>query len=216
MHSIRSPQHISLKEMARCNGTTKTGNRCSITATSTLTNDRGRLVCEPLRRGSDFCLLHSKPFLSKPAPTNETEAIVLLILDLESTGVDISQDRICELAATHAPSNPSVFGGSFSTVVCVDADILRERGSEAAEVHGISEEETAAGPCFADAWRRFLGWTEQLLNNAVREGENSSDDEQDPRLIEEPILVLAAHNGIESSFKVRLSFLTSPPSFALS
>ena len=93
-----------LKKMSRCNGTTKAGNRCSITITSVLTNDRGRLVCEPLRRGSDFCLLHSKPFLSKPTSTNASDAVVLFV-DLESTGVDISQDRICELAATHAPSN---------------------------------------------------------------------------------------------------------------
>ena len=110
------------------------------------------------------------------------------------------------MAATHAPSNPSVFGGSFSTVVRVDADILKERGSEAAEVHGISEEEIAAGPSFANAWRRFLEWTEQLLNNAVRESEDSSDDEQDPRIVEEPILVLAAHNGNGVSFKVSVCF----------
>ena len=79
-----------------------------------------------------------------------------------------------------------------------------------------SEEEIAAGPCFADAWRSFLEWTEQLLNTAVRESEDSSDDKQDPRVTEEPILVLAAHNGIGSSVKVRRSFPTSPPSFALS
>ena len=81
-----------LKKMSRCNGTTKAGNRCSITITSVLTNDRGRLVCEPLRRGSDFCLLHSKPFLSKPASTNASDAVVLFV-DIESTGVDISRDR---------------------------------------------------------------------------------------------------------------------------
>ena len=46
--------------------------------------------------------------------------------------------------------------GSFSTVVKVDADILREQGQEAAKVHGITEEEIATGPSFADAWQRFL------------------------------------------------------------
>ena len=67
--------------MARCSGTTRAGRQCSITATSTMTDDMGRLVAQPLRCGGKFCVLHAKPFVVRPAPV--TEAMVLVFLDLE-------------------------------------------------------------------------------------------------------------------------------------
>ena len=91
----------------------------------------------------------------------------------------------------------------FCTVVRVDPAILKERGGEAFTVHGISSEEIAQGPCFVEAWRRFLDWTEDLLNMAVTESEPDTDDDDDPRLPrlpdEPPILLLAAHNGVRAS-----------------
>ena len=56
--------------------------------------------------------------------------------------------RIVELAAFQSPADGLLPGSSFSTVVRVDPAILRERGGEAAEVHGISSEEIAEGPSF--------------------------------------------------------------------
>ena len=67
-------------------------------------------------------------------------------------------------------------------------------------MHGISDEEIAMGPDFVEAWRRFLHWTEDLLNTSVVESETDTDDEEAhlPRpLPDPPVLLLAAHNGAE-------------------
>ncbi len=89
-------------------------------------------------------------------------------------------------------------------MVCVDPKILKERGGEAAAVHGITDEEIALGPCFREAWERFLRWTEDLLNTAVVESlEIATDTDDDelraPQLEETPVLLLAAHNGVRAS-----------------
>ncbi len=73
----------SYHSMARCRGTTRKGNRCSITGTSTMTDDGGRLVSQPLRCGGDYCALHAKPFVVRPAPLDEAAAVVVF-LDLET------------------------------------------------------------------------------------------------------------------------------------
>ena len=118
----------------------------------------------------------------------------------ETTGTDIAQDRIVELAATHSPSDGRAMGSSFSTVVKVDAAILEERGAAAELVHGISPEEVACGPSYEVAWERFSCWIDALLNEAVVDGGTDTDDEDQnlSRVLEEPILVLAAHNGVWS------------------
>jgi len=85
----------------RCCGTTRKGLRCSITASSGLTDDRGRLIGAPLQRGGNYCRLHSRPCCAFPAEF-DAPAVVLL-LDLETTGVDVASDQIVELAAYHAP-----------------------------------------------------------------------------------------------------------------
>ena len=71
----------------KCKGTTRAGKPCSITKGSALTNDSGRLAAEPLRRGGEFCLFHAKPFCTKPVEP-DGRACVLVMLDLETTGVD--------------------------------------------------------------------------------------------------------------------------------
>ena len=113
----------------------------------------------------------------------------------------MARDRIVELAATHAPADPRLAGSSYSTVVRVDPQILKERGGEAAAVHLIADEEIAQGPSFLEAWARFLRWTEDLLNNAVLELEADTDDDEPraPQLEESPVLLLAAHNGARAS-----------------
>ena len=82
-----------------------------------------------------------------------------------------------------------------------DVDLLKERGAAAASVHGITNEEIAAGPSFPTAWSRFLSWTEFLLNNAVKETEDDTeDDPEEPEIVENPILLLAGHNAIKFDF----------------
>ena len=202
---LASASHVAAEgpfsAMTRCSGKTRAGNRCSITSASTMKDDRGRLVAQPLRCGGEFCALHAKPFCVRPAQLDESRAVLLVFLDLETTGVDVACDRIVELAATHAPADHRAAGSNYSTVVRVDPAILRERGGEAAVVHGISNEEIALGPCFLEAWARFLEWIESLLNSTVLEIAQDTDDDEprSPRLPEEPpILLLAAHNGVRA------------------
>ena len=103
---------------------------------------------------------------------------MIILLDLETTGLDVFSDRIVELAATHAPADARFYGGSFSTVVRVDQSILTERGAAAALVHGISDEEMGEGLDFQLAWRRFLTWADDLLNEAIVERSADSDEEE--------------------------------------
>ena len=141
----------------RCRGITRAGKPCSITANSQLTNDSGRLAAEPLKRGGEYCLFHANPFSTNLCATSGKDC-VLVLLDTETTGVDISRDRVVEIAAVHCPMDSRFFGGSFSTLVRIDPKILAERGTAAAAVHGIQDDQIAAGPEFPEAWRRFLFW----------------------------------------------------------
>ena len=181
----------------RCRATTRKGTICAITSSSTLKNDIGREVAEPLRRGGDHCLFHSQPFATRPADCEG--AIILVFIDLESTGLDLSLDRVVEIAASEAPSCPWMRGAAFATVVSTDA----AGGTDpASQVHGISSEEIALGPSFPTAWARFVVFVDNLANLALHEYSDDSDvdpDEVPPRPPSElPKLLLAAHNGISS------------------
>ena len=93
----------------------------------------------------------------------------------------------------------------FATTVRVDQDILTTRGLDAFKVHGISAEEIALGPTFEQAWTRFLAGVDDVTNNATETVEVDSDDEvSTPMMIQEPIVVLAAHNGVKFDFPLLL------------
>ena len=106
-----------------------------------------------------------------------------------------------ELAALHAPADHRLAGSSYFSIISADPQILKERGAEAAEAHGISDDEVAQGPDFAEAWTRFLQWTDALLNTSVKEDDWDTDEDEPcaPQLTELPLLLLAAHNGVLSS-----------------
>jgi len=127
------------------------------------------------------------------------------MLDLETTGVDISLDRVVELAAVHCPADSRFFGGGFSTVVRVEPELLLERGAAAQAVHGISNEEISAGPDFHVAWSRFLSWLEELLNSAVVDTADSDEEDWETRLLPDPpVLLLAGHNAFRFDFPLLL------------
>jgi len=131
--------------------------------------------------------------------------MVVFILDCETTGVDITKDRIVEIAAVHTHCDVRMSGGCFATTVRVDPYILMTRGSEAFEVHGITNEEIEAGPSFEQAWIRFVAWVEDVTNNATLFAESDSDDEMSaPMILQEPIIVMAAHNGFNFDFPLLL------------
>ena len=121
--------------------------------------------------------------------------------------MDVTQDRIVELAALHVPEDSRFFGGSFSTIVRVDESILDERGEAAAAVHGISKEEIAEGFIFPVAWRMFSDWLEAVLNAAITASNDSDDDDPDsPRIASEPLhVLLVGHNAIRFDFPVLLA-----------
>ena len=45
-----------------CCGRTRAGRPCSLTSASALTDEKGRRVASPLRKGGDRCRFHSRPF----------------------------------------------------------------------------------------------------------------------------------------------------------
>lgn len=78
----RLKQHTAtMRAHAKCNGTTRAGQQCQMTAASTMQDASGRSVAAPLRRGSQFCLFHARPFSTQPATLSGP--IVVLYLDLE-------------------------------------------------------------------------------------------------------------------------------------
>ena len=68
----------------RCTGTTRSGTRCSISSTSNIATDGGRLAGEPLRSGLDRCLLNCVPFETQPAEPEPERRYALVLLDLET------------------------------------------------------------------------------------------------------------------------------------
>ena len=157
--------------MARqCSGVTRKGARCSITSTSRLSDERGRLVAEPLQLGGSYCRFHARPFVAQFVDRLDRSAL-LFFLDLETTGVDVASDQIVELACCHAPSDPRANGAAFSTVVRASAE------DTAAHIHGITQSEIAAAPAFSVAWARFLDFVDHLQRFSVQE---HSDSECEP------------------------------------
>ena len=113
--------------MIQCQGITRAGKRCAVTSKSNWTIDSGTLVAGPLLKGGEFCLLHAKPFLTKASEVEDFEQMVIFVVDLETTGTDITKDRIVELAAVHAHSDSRMDCESFATTIQVDANIVMER-----------------------------------------------------------------------------------------
>ena len=99
----------------RCRAITRKGTICAITSSSTLKDERGRDVAEPLRRGGNHCAFHARPFCTKPAEF--TGKAIVLLLDLEASGLDLTRDLVVEIAACEAPSHPAAIGASYATVV---------------------------------------------------------------------------------------------------
>ena len=172
-------------------------------------DEHGRLIAAPLICGAPCCALHGHPFCSQPA--HPEGQILIIFLDLESTGVDPTFDRIVEFAALAAVGPDYTTGACFSTVVRVDNDFLSERGAAAASVHGIPPEELALGPSFSCVWRRFVDFVEHLVNSTLQSSSGSDDDEDArpdltlPRIADDsPSVILAAHNGLRFDFCMML------------
>ena len=93
----------------------------------------GRDVAEPLRRGGLHCAFHARPFCTKPAE-EFTGAAIVLLLDLETSGLDVTRDLVVEIAATVAPADPAALGACFSTVVSGAQTSANEQESAKSEL----------------------------------------------------------------------------------
>ena len=159
----------------KCNGTTRAGTHCQMTAGSNMLDSSGRSVAASLRKGSPFCLLHARPFSTQQASIEGP--IVVVYIDLETTGIDVSRDRIVELAAAQGQEAAHVPGASFSEVVHVPSDVRQTPGAQAAaRVHGIPDDEIERGTSFPESWARFLYFAEACLSNAIDEGLGGSEN----------------------------------------
>ena len=185
-----------------CCGVTRAGRKCALTKDSALKE------AEPLRRGGTHCLFHARPFITIPCLGECPRPIEVLILDLETTGVSVVEDRIVELAAVQVLPSSDSLGCSFSATVCVETQLLETRGQEAALVHGISQAEIAASPTFPDVWKAFLQFVESLSNYHLQESSSDSDDDDHRALPvtseEYPLILICAHNGIKFDFAMLL------------
>ena len=129
---------LAPSEGARCNGVTKSGKRCSITAQSTMRDSAGRLVGQPLSLGLPRCLFHAEFFQVVPAELRD-EVVTYAYIDLETDSLDYLSGNIVELGALVSGSR-----AAFSTVINPG-----NRGSQDPDaVHGISPGEISQGPPF--------------------------------------------------------------------
>ena len=145
-------------------------------------DQRGTLICEPLKNGSPYCKLHLRIFCTKPASVEDP---LLFYLDFETTGLDVLQDHIVEIGVLSEHSE------CFSTVVCPPVF------GNGPNVHGILEEELREGPSFAEAFKRLLRFCENVAESAVCDDASSEEDEVTPTILKEspPRILLVAHNG---------------------
>ena len=67
-------------------------------------------------------------------------------------------------------------------------------------MHGITNEEIGHGASFHQAWERFLQWVNGVMDTATKSGQESDDETELPVLLEDPIAVLVAHNGVRFDF----------------
>ena len=87
-------------------------------------------------------MLHTVLFCVAPAHVRDA---IVCYMDLETDSLDCLSGRIVEIAGLVED------GSVFSTVVNPGLDACPDQPS----VHGIARDELLAGPCFAEAFRRF-------------------------------------------------------------
>ena len=109
---------VSRPPILHAAGYTERTDRCSLLGFGTCVSENASACCFDLLS----CTYLDKNFLEAR----------------ETTGVDVSRDRIVELAATQGQELAHISGASFAEVVRVPAEIQESAGAQAAaQVHGI-------------------------------------------------------------------------------
>ena len=129
---------------------------------------------------------------------DQAESAIIVFLDFETTGLDVTKDEIVEVGALDARA-----GAVFSIVVCL-GDVPASPA-----VHGIDPAEITEGPPFPEVWRRFVASVDGAVSMAAVSDDSDSSQENAPGLhtaLSEnpPVLVLAAHNGLPFDFAMLL------------
>ena len=178
----------------RCCGTTKSGQKCSITSSSSMTDSLGRLVADPLRKGSAFCMLHTVLFRVERTQVRDP---LVVYMDLETNSLDVLSGKIVEIGAL-----VEGHGIMFSTVV----NPGQYESVDQASVHGIPASELLSGPCFSEAFWRFDAFLRHA-SLSILDAEDDSEDEQQMATGMEPDqdILIVAHNGMNFDFPFLLS-----------
>ena len=95
-------------------GTMRGGRQCSIFAGSNAKDEQGGEVALPLRTGRGRCIFHAMPFCTNAILVKGQ--VLLFFIDFEATGIDVTQDRVVELAACSTPDDHAMRGANFSSV----------------------------------------------------------------------------------------------------
>ena len=125
-----------------------------------------------------------------------TREVLLVHVDLETTGLNPLEDEIVELGAVAHRC-----GARFATTV----KPAQMPDSNETTVHGIGVDELAPSPTFKDAFLRFAVFLDNLADNAVETSESDSSQPQFEAQIlrlraPTPRILLAAHNGRKFDF----------------
>ena len=130
-----------------------------------MTDSLGRLVADPLRKGSAFCMLHTVLFCVEPTQVRDP---LVVYMDLETNSLDVLSGKIVEIGAM-----VECHGFMFCTVVNPGQDESIDRPS----VHGIPDSELLSGPCFSEAFWRFDAFLRHA-SLSILDAEDDSGDEQ--------------------------------------
>ena len=194
--------------VVQCEGITRAGRRCAVTAKTDFRDGAGRLVAEPLRQGSRVCLFHLELFCT--VPVSAPDDFVVFFLDLETSGLDVLHDEVLEIAIT-----AHVSSAQFATTV------LPHRLPDGLGVHGIEQDELLSGVPFGRVFDRMVEFLQDVVKDQLFE-KYASQEEFNEELVKEfvgseplsqcsgrklshPIVLLAGHNGLKFDFPMLVS-----------
>ena len=188
----------------QCEGITRAGRRCAVTAKSNFHDATGRLVSGPLRQGSRLCLLHLELFCTEHVA--DPSEVIVFFLDLETSGLDVLHDEVLEIAVTAESSD-----AKFATTV------LPTRLPDGLGVHGIERDELLSGVPFACAFNRMVAFLQDVTMTSFLTASAMEEDIVDEvaaiglslELLEHrhhaPVALIAAHNGLKFDFPMLVS-----------
>ncbi len=90
--------------------------------------------------------------------TASLAALELVVLDTETTGLDVARDAIIELAGLRVRAGEVIEDGHFASLVNPGRPI----SAASAKIHGLSDAEVAAAPRFPEVMHAFAEWAGAL------------------------------------------------------